>query len=112
LNLDVIVIGAGATGIGAGRTLARMNVSFQMIEAKDRIGGRTYTDAHSLGHLWDHGAHWFHSADRNPLRELAELLGHRFRSPTEEPSFRTFLGGGWIDRSVRQNYVWSAAPHR
>ncbi len=107
MNPDVLVIGAGAAGIGAGRALASMNVPFRLIEAKSRIGGRTHTDTASLGHLWDHGAHWFHSADKNPLRRLAEQLGHRFRAKPLAPAHKTFLGGKWLGEEVRRNYAWA-----
>ena len=77
-NPDVVVIGAGAAGIGAGRALAKAGISFHIIEAKDRIGGRSFTDTTSLGHLWDQGCHWFHSADKNILRKLAEEKGVQY----------------------------------
>ncbi len=35
-DTDVLVIGAGAAGIGAGRALARAKIPFLIIEAKDR----------------------------------------------------------------------------
>ncbi|MFN7332959.1 MAG: FAD-dependent oxidoreductase, partial [bacterium] len=41
------------------------------LEAKDRIGGRAYTDATGF----DHGASWLHQANDNPLTAFAEALG-------------------------------------
>jgi monoamine oxidase len=73
---EVVIVGAGAAGIGAGLALSRLGVPFVILEAKDRVGGRAHTDGTSLGHLWDRGCHWFHSADRNPLRAIADRLGH------------------------------------
>ncbi|KAG9506524.1 hypothetical protein J7337_000056 [Fusarium musae] len=40
---DVIVIGAGYAGLAAARDLSQLNHSVLLIEARDRIGGRTYT---------------------------------------------------------------------
>ena len=37
---EVIVIGAGISGIGASKTLTENNVPHLIIEARDRIGGR------------------------------------------------------------------------
>ena len=48
---DVVVVGAGAAGIGAGLALTRLKVPFVILEAKDRIGGRAYSESHSVGHL-------------------------------------------------------------
>lgn len=39
-HYDVVVIGSGAAGVGAGVTLARNGVNFIVLEARDRIGGR------------------------------------------------------------------------
>jgi monoamine oxidase len=72
---DVVIIGAGAAGIAAARTLATLHASFVMIEARDRIGGRAFTESRSLGAPFDHGAASMHSADRNPLTALAAAEG-------------------------------------
>lgn len=40
---DVLVIGAGAAGLSAARTLTRSGVSVIMLEARRRIGGRIHT---------------------------------------------------------------------
>ena len=74
-EVDVAVVGAGAAGIGAGRRLARAaNVSFVILEARDRIGGRLHTIEEN-GLPLDLGGEWLHSADRNPLTKLAGELG-------------------------------------
>lgn len=68
---DVLVVGAGVAGIAAARTLHARGLSCLVLEAKDRIGGRTYTDATGF----DHGASWLHQANDNPLTAFAEALG-------------------------------------
>lgn len=40
---DVIIIGAGAAGLAAASRLTRAGVNVQIIEARERIGGRIYT---------------------------------------------------------------------
>jgi monoamine oxidase len=105
-NPDVIVIGAGAAGIGAGRALARARLPFLIIEAKDRIGGRAYSDTTSLGHLWDHGCHWLHSADKNILRKLAEEIGHKFLTRRRSALRKSFMNGAWTTDPVREDFVW------
>jgi monoamine oxidase len=105
-NPDVIVIGAGAAGIGAGRILAKAKIPFLIIEAKDRIGGRAYSDTTSLGHLWDHGCHWLHSADKNILRKLAEEIGHKFLTRQRSAMRKSFMNGAWTAEPARENFVW------
>lgn len=85
---DVVVIGAGAAGIGAGRRLAKAQVSFVLIEARDRIGGRALTLPHELGAL-DLGCGWLHSAEKNVMTAMAEAAGFsvdRTRAPWERQS--------------------------
>jgi monoamine oxidase len=71
---DVVIIGAGAAGVAAGRRLAEAGASFVVLEARERIGGRTLTLERG-GAPVDMGAGWLHSADLNPLTELAEASG-------------------------------------
>lgn len=106
-NPDVVVIGAGAAGIGAGLGLARLGVSHLIVEAKHRVGGRAYSETSSLGHLWDHGCHWFHSADKNVLRFMAEKIGHQFPSHPREGELNTFSNGKWTKSPIRSDYVWT-----
>ena len=92
---QVIIIGAGAAGIGAGLALTRLKIPFVILEAKDRIGGRAYSESHSIGHLWDHGCHWFHSSETNPLRQIALKLGHRFHDQPQPYSTAIHRDGQW-----------------
>src|SRR5258706_15356750 len=40
---DAIIIGAGASGLMAGRELSRAGMSVLVLEARDRLGGRIFT---------------------------------------------------------------------
>ena len=66
-----IVIGAGIAGIMAARTLHDADQSVIVLEARDRVGGRTHTD-HSLGVSVDLGGSWIHGQYGNPLTPLAK----------------------------------------
>ncbi|MBK8906201.1 MAG: FAD-dependent oxidoreductase [Anaerolineaceae bacterium] len=70
----ILVIGAGMAGIMATRTLHDAGYDVTVLEARDRLGGRTHTDS-SLGSTVDLGAAWIHGPDGNPLTPLAEQLG-------------------------------------
>jgi len=73
-DFDVLIIGAGAAGLAAGRALLGQPVSFRILEARQRIGGRAHTIQHATLPI-DMGCGWLHSADRNPWREIAEKAG-------------------------------------
>ena len=46
-DADVVVVGAGVAGLAAARALALGGQRVVVLEARDRIGGRTWTDARS-----------------------------------------------------------------
>jgi monoamine oxidase len=73
-DLEVVVVGAGAAGIGAATRLAATRVSFTVFEARGRVGGRAYTVADAPFPL-DLGCGWLHSADRNPWTRIAAEAG-------------------------------------
>ncbi len=73
-EVDVVVIGAGAAGIAAGRGLAEAKIDFVVLEARSRTGGRALT-VHAGGYPLDVGCGWLHSADRNPWAGIAEAEG-------------------------------------
>ena len=58
----------------AARRLADAGVAVTVVEARNRIGGRTWTDT-SLGIPIDLGAAWFHGTEGNPLVGLADEVG-------------------------------------
>lgn len=72
----IVVIGAGMAGLAAARRLADAGMDVTVVEARDRIGGRTWTDT-SLGVPVDLGAAWIHGPEGNPLTELADEVGAR-----------------------------------
>src|SRR5215467_1283094 len=74
-NVDIVVVGAGAAGIAAGRRLVAAGKRVVVLEAADEIGGRCITDTKTFGVPYDRGAHWIYSADINPLAKLATQTG-------------------------------------
>ncbi len=66
----VLVIGAGAAGLAAARELESQGFDVTVLEARDRIGGRVWTD-NSLGHPVDMGAAWLEGTRGNPIVKLA-----------------------------------------
>ncbi len=74
-SVDVVIIGAGAAGIAAGRKLAAAGGRYLIVEATDHVGGRCVTDTRTFGLPFDRGAHWIYLPDSNPLSKLSPHRG-------------------------------------
>lgn len=72
---DVVIIGAGAAGLQAGRTLQHKGVSFVIVEAANRVGGRAYTESTTFGAPVDHGCSWISGSDNNPFTRIGNEGG-------------------------------------
>ena len=65
LEEPIIIIGAGVSGL----TIASgLNNNFVILEARDRIGGRVYTNDKNM----DMGAAWIHGSENNPLNKFID----------------------------------------
>lgn len=74
MDADVVVIGAGYAGLSAAEALQARGKKVILLEARDRVGGRTYT-AHYEDGLWlDLGGQWV-GRGQDSLYELAGRLG-------------------------------------
>jgi monoamine oxidase len=71
MEADVIVVGAGAAGLAAARTLARRSLRVLLIEARNRAGGRVLTRASARPLIpLELGAEFIHGT----AQETVELL--------------------------------------
>ena len=98
----VVIVGAGAAGIGAGLELAARGIPFVILEAANRVGGRAFTDTTSLPGTWDHGCHWLHCADVNPLVGWADRLGVGYERQDRLEHFTIWADGNWLDKATLQ----------
>ena len=73
-TVDTIVVGAGVAGLAAARLLAGAGRRVVVLEARDRVGGRVFTDR-TDGHITDRGASWIHGITDSPVAEAARAFG-------------------------------------
>lgn len=73
--IDVVIIGAGLAGLTAARDLRRAGCeSFLVLEARDRVGGRTFNHDLGNGYISEAGGQWIgpgQTAVADLARELA-----------------------------------------
>ena len=99
---DVVIVGAGAAGLSAARTLCDAGLTVVVLEAKGRIGGRAYTDDESVGIAWDQGAHWLHDQGRNFFAEFAAAQDITLEPVAE--GRRIWTGKDWADAGYVRDY--------
>lgn len=102
-HIHVAIIGAGAAGLGAAHALQGSGHSTLILEARDRIGGRSQTVSLPNNVTFDVGCGWLHSADKNPFVAIAEKLGfaiNRHRPPWQQ---QTFDAG--FPRAEREDFI-------
>lgn len=95
-ELDVIVVGAGLSGLTAASDIAAAGLSVAVIEARDRIGGRIHTGADDFGHPVEYGAE-FVGPHQTAILELADRYGLRF-----QPTFDDGIHIGSFGRGERR----------
>ena len=74
-DVDLLIVGAGAAGIAAGRRAHAEKARVLLLEASGRLGGRCITDTTLFGLPFDLGAHWLRYPTGNPLAALAAGVG-------------------------------------
>ena len=73
-KVDVLVIGAGISGLAAAKELHQGKRKVVVVEARDRVGGRIWTDRDFAGVPIELGASWIHGEVGNPIAQLAGKL--------------------------------------
>lgn len=89
LNADVIVIGAGISGLGAALRLTQQGHSVIVIEARDRIGGRIDT-RELAGSIIEAGANWRELQSGNPLDRFLQVCR---QAPMNKDKMGFFMNG-------------------
>ncbi len=71
---DVVVVGAGLAGLSAARAIARAGRSVVVLEARERVGGRTFNRPITGGSYIDAGAE-FVGPTQDRIKALAQAVG-------------------------------------
>lgn len=101
----VVIVGAGLSGLAAARTFTRRRIPFVLVEARDRIGGRTYTDWKSLSMPFDQGCGFLGAPQVNPVAALAPELGFAVAHEIAQPE----IWFGSEDQGVRATRAFDIA---
>lgn len=85
-DADIVIVGAGAAAIGAASVLRGTGLTYTIVEADRRIGGRALTDTTTFRNArrrpipFDIGCAWIHRGQAdNPMRVWADKLGYVYR---------------------------------
>ncbi len=73
IERDVVIIGAGASGLTAATELKKAGLTVAVLEARDRVGGRLWTDDID-GAMLEIGGQWV-SPDQDALKSTLADLG-------------------------------------
>lgn len=94
MKKPILIIGAGIAGLSAGRRLQDEGHSVVIIEARERAGGRIWTDE-TLGAPLDLGGSWIHGIKKNPIHKLVKK--HKIKTQaTDYDSFIAYNQDGQI----------------
>lgn len=93
LDAEAVVVGAGLAGLSAARQLVAAGVDVVVVEARDRVGGRTFTERRS-DDLWhDLGGQWI-GPGQHRVQALVDELGLRTFPTWTSGDYLAGFGGG------------------
>ncbi|MBC7448899.1 MAG: FAD-dependent oxidoreductase [Hymenobacteraceae bacterium] len=79
-SLPILIIGGGAAGLAAARTLHAASRPFRLLEAAGHLGGRLRTTRHPEGFLLDHGFQILLTSYPEARRWLGDYAGLELRA--------------------------------
>ncbi|EPG37058.1 flavin monoamine oxidase family protein [Acinetobacter colistiniresistens] len=106
-DYDVAVIGAGCAGVVAARDLSNAGHTVVLLEARDRIGGRTFT-GEAFGRQVEFGGGYAHWTQPYIWREL-QRYGIGLNPPTEVDK-TVWFADGKLHTGTQAEYAAVAEP--
>jgi len=106
--MRLIVIGAGLAGLAAADAARHAGAEVIVLEARNRIGGRTWTVPFGPGFI-DLGAAWLHGPLDNPLTEALTAAGIESRNDGGFGSGTAIWDGQWVeaaDATTVTSVIW------
>lgn len=100
-NWDITIVGAGFAGLIAARELESLGHRVRIIEARDRIGGRTWTEDR-LGHGLEIGGTWVHWMMPYIWSEITRYGQHLVESPV--PACAYWITEGQLRSSTSEEF--------
>jgi monoamine oxidase len=85
---DAVIVGAGYSGLRAARELVAAGLDVVVLEARDRVGGRVFTEVTPAGAVIDQGGQWI-----GPTQDHLQALADEFGVDT----FPTYVSGASIE---------------
>lgn len=87
IGAEIVVIGAGIAGLAAAQVLQAQGRQVLVLEARDRLGGRIWTDRSLNDVVLDLGVSWIHGRKQNPVAASQPSL-----------QLRPYFPGAWPRR--------------
>lgn len=103
VDVDFCIVGAGFAGLTAALRLKQAGSSVAVLEARDRVGGRTFTEVRDDGTWVDRGGAWV-----GPGQDRIYALMHEF----DAQSYKQYAGGDAMMIVDGKQYRYKGAAPR
>lgn len=101
-EVDAVVVGAGIAGLVTARELGRSGLRVLVLEARDRLGGRLWTD-HRLGRDLEMGGTWVHWLQPHVWAEITRHGLEVTRGPRPERAY--WLAGDEVREGTLDQFM-------